>query len=710
MSNLTNSNEYIYDLPAAGMNEFTRVMDSLPLSDWLRFASQVISNQTELRLVELSSRRTETLMGKWGCRNGTVDDLLDVLQSLELLRPRDIILKWRHAPQPSSVTPPSRFLLQPPSCTLLPSSLFTSSKGITQTHPKPENQSLPKPGPPPPHLESGRFSAQQTHSTAKEEVADNDCLQQSCKCHVDRPSLFTGALSWPFEEVQQGTDNFSAVRQIGEGGFGHVYRASMKNTDFAVKRLKEGSQMGWSVVRESFTTEVERLSQYRHPNIVDLVGYSVGGGTYCLIYVYMPSGSLEDWLRCKNSTALCWMQRVNILLGSAKAIQYLHSSSPALIHGDVKSSNILLGEHLEPKLGDFGMARLCHSPSRTPGKTSTVAQTATVRGTLAYLPEEYLKDGQLGVAIDVYSFGVVVLEVLTGRRALETDKQSKTVYLKDLVTEVEDNERDFSKRKYSQETGFSQAAENICTKHLDPKLLKDGLSAPHGSREISQLACRCLDRRRKKRPLMTEVFKTVEDVYAGLKDFCRSGIVKTSPAPPHLSPPNSLRSDNCSLDSLTHRFSKLGPQEDTYCCTHKHSSPCPSSAVTHSQDPKSGRSEGSWNELHNSVHAPCESDESQGFSQCWASPCASQSNKCPGGHGDLNVSQSSSFSIVTPPLSSVSSDERVVINPVRQRFVEKMALYEEGRIPTSDLLSSATPYEVRNTQTREPEESDEFAS
>ncbi|KAK1801108.1 hypothetical protein P4O66_022806, partial [Electrophorus voltai] len=462
-----------------------------------------------------------------------------------------------------------------------------------------ENQSLPKPGPPPPHLESGRFSAQQTQSTAKEEVADNDCLQQSCKCHVDRPSLFTGALSWPFEEVQQGTDNFSAVRQIGEGGFGHVYRASMKNTDFAVKRLKEAR------------------------------------------------------------------------------------------------------EHLEPKLGDFGMARLCHSPSRTPGKTSTVAQTATVRGTLAYLPEEYLKDGQLGVAIDVYSFGVVVLEVLTGRRALETDKQSKTVYLKDLVTEVEDNERDFSKRKYSQETGFSQAAENICTKHLDPKLLKDGLS--HGSREISQLACRCLDRRRKKRPLMTEVFKTVEDVYAGLKDFCRSGIVKTSPAPPHLSPPNSLRSDNCSLDSLTHRFSKLGPQEDTYCCTHKHSSPCPSSAVTHSQDPKSGRSEGSWNELHNSVHAPCESDESQGFSQCWASPCASRSNKCPGGHGDLNVSQSSSFSIVTPPLSSVSSgkslkfnvlqknNERVVINPVRQRFVEKMALYEEGRIPTSDLLSSATP-------------------
>ncbi|XP_076860120.1 interleukin-1 receptor-associated kinase 1 isoform X2 [Brachyhypopomus gauderio] len=699
MSKFNGVSEYIYNLPAAGMNEFARVMDSLPDSEWSRFASRVISDQTELRLVEQSRRPTETLMDKWGCKNATVNDLLDILESLELLRPRDIILKWRQAPQPSSVSPLSSFLPQPSPCTLLPSSLFTASKAVTQTHPIPENISLPKPPPPPPHLESARFSAHPAISEG----------EQSCKCGVERPSLFTGAFCWSFEEVRRGTDDFSAARQIGEGGFGHVYRASMKNTDFAVKRLKEDSQMDWSVVKESFRTEVERLSQYRHPNIMDLVGYSVGGGTYCLIYVYMPSGSLEDWLHCENNTALCWTQRVNILLGSAKAIQYLHSSSPALIHGDVKSSNILLGEHLEPKLGDFGLARLCHRPTRTPGKTSSVAQTATVRGTLAYLPDEYLKDGRLGVEIDVYSFGVVLLEVLTGRRALETDKRSKNVYLKDLVSEVEENEGGFSKAKHSQETGYSQAAENIWMKHLDPKLVTGGTPGPSGSRELSQLACRCLDRRRKKRPPMTEVFKTLEDVYMGLKAFGRSGVVKTSPPPPppHLSPPKPLRSDNCSLDSLSHRFSKLGPQEDTYCCPHKHGSPSPPSAVAHSQDPESGRSEGSWDGLRDSFHAPCESDESQSFSQCYVTTSASRSNTCSGGQSDCNISQSSGFSVVTRLPSSVGSDERVIVNPVRQRFVEKMTLYEEGRIPTSDLLSS---YGVRNIQTREPEESDEFAS
>lgn len=143
----------------------------------------------------------------------------------------------------------------------------------------------------------------------------------------------------------------------------------------------------------------------------------------------------------------------------------------------------------------------------------------------------------------------------------------------------------------------------------------------------------------------------------GLKAFGRSGIVKLSPASPHLSTPKPLRTDSCSLDSLTHRFSKLGPQEDTYCCPHKHSSlPLPS-AVTHSEAPESQKSEGLWDSRYSSVRAPCESDESQGFSQYFASPWAAQtstSQPCSGGQRD-NKTQSSSFSIVTPFSSNCSS-------------------------------------------------------
>ncbi|KAF7695664.1 interleukin-1 receptor-associated kinase 1 [Silurus meridionalis] len=656
MSNMTLNSEYLYNLPAAALLDFTRVMDSLPDSDWLRFASRVICDQTELRLVEMGNRRTETLMTKWGCRNGTVGDLLTVLQDLELFRPRDIILKWRRIPQPSPVSTPSTFL-PPPSLTQHsspPSSLFTPSKNTSCSRPLLETKLLAERGPPPPDLPKPCPCPLSSVSKdrKKEEISCDSC--------PDHSTRFSGVMCWPFDEVQRGTDNFSPSRQIGEGGFGHVYHACMRNTDFAVKRLKEDSHMGWSVVKESFRTEVERLSQYRHPNIMDLVGYSIGGGTYCLIYVYMPSGSLEDRLHCGNGSALSWSQRVKVVLGSAHAIQYLHSCSPALIHGDVKSSNILLGEHLDPKLGDFGLARLCRNPSRSPGKTSTVAQTSTVRGTLAYLPDEYLKEGQLGTEIDVYSFGVVLLEVLTGRRALESSSsQSKNIYLKDLVSELEDDGKSCSRKKDTRDLSNSQSAENIWKKHLDPWLMADGTSGPKGSKEIAQLACRCLDRRRKKRPRMTEVYNTLLDVCTGLKSLSRSVPVSTSPVPPHLSGPMPLRSDT-SMETLSSNFSKLGPQENTFCCSHSCSFPRPPSAATGSEPPESERSEGSWDTRYSSFHAPYDG---------------------------------------------------VIINPVRQRLVEKMTLYEEGRILTSDLFSSGSSSNgAMNMQTREPEESDEFAS
>uniref|UniRef100_A0A8C0Y6P1 Interleukin-1 receptor-associated kinase 1 n=1 Tax=Cyprinus carpio carpio TaxID=630221 RepID=A0A8C0Y6P1_CYPCA len=677
MSGAEFDTEFLYILPASVMNDFTRFMDSLSHSDWILFASQVISDQTELRLLEQSPRRTEDLMHTWGCRNGTVGELLKILEGLQLFRARDIILKCTY----------TFYIIV--SSHLRVSVASTTSDNIFGKNGHfafPEIRPLPKPSPPPPDLDS-----------VNSRISNIECL---CENRVDPPPFSSTAMSWPFEEVQRCTCNFSPCKQIGEGGFGHVYKAVMRNTEFAVKKLKEDSHLDWNVVKESFMTEVEKLSQYRHPNIMDFVGYSIEGQTYCLIYVYMPNGSLEDRLRYEDSNALCWSQRVNVLLGIAKAIQYLHSCSPALIHGDIKSSNILLGNHLEPKLGDFGLARLCRNPNKTPGKTSTVAKTATVRGTLAYLPEEYLKDGQLGVEIDVYSFGVVMLEVLTGRQALEVDDQSRTVYLKDLVKEEEDDGRSFSKGKHSRELSYAHAAENICRKHLDPRLKTKDTPTPHGSMQISQLACQCLDRRRKKRPRMTEVFKALQDVHSGLKTFGRSTKVRMSPVSSHPSTPEPLRS----LDSLVHQFSNLHPQESTYPCLHK------TSAGTQSSCSESELNAESW--ASHSSGTPCESDESQGFSQYLTSHCSrAQATSC--GACGIQSTKTSGASVKSPSQSSLNKDfseQKVFVNPVRQQLVQKIQLYEEGRILTSDLLSSGTSlYRGMDAETREPEESDEFA-
>ncbi|KAI7797941.1 interleukin-1 receptor-associated kinase 1 [Triplophysa rosa] len=673
MSGAEFDGEFLYNLPACVMNDFTRVMDSLSHSDWMLFASRVISDQTELRLLEQTSRRTETLMHKWGCRNGTVGELVKVLEDLRCFRARDVILEHVRIQQSDSD--------QGSSSPNPPSTAYHSSTSRNDTE-----IPLPKPGPPPPDLDS---------IIPKKSTTSGKC---PCEDPKDSSPVSSTAMSWPLEEVQDGTCNFATSWQIGEGGFGHVYRATMRNTEFAVKKLKEDSHLDWSVLKESFRTELEKLSQYRHPNIMELVGYSIQGQTYCLIYIYMPNGSLEDRLHCEDN-ALSWSQSVNILLGTAKAVQYLHSCSPVLIHGDIKSSNVLLGDHLEPKLGDFGMARFCRNPKKTPGKTCSVAQTSTVRGTLAYLPEEYLKDGQLGVEIDVYSFGVVMLEVLTGRRALEVDGHFKNVYLKDLVIEVDDDDRIFSKGRNSQELSL-QAAENICKKHLDPRLMTEDTPALHGSMEISKLACQCLDRRRKKRPPMTKVFKELQDLHSGLKTSGRSTIMKMSSVPSHLSTPEPLRSEDSSLDSLTNKFSKLCPQEDTCPCLHKPVFPTLTSAVT--QSGESGWNAVSW--ASQSSGMPCESDESQGFSHYLSNTCSRvQPLSC-----DIQRTKSGGSILDDPSQSNPNGDysnQEVVINPVRQRLVQKMELYEEGRILTSDLLSSAM-----NTQTREPEESDEFAS
>ncbi|XP_071689402.1 probable serine/threonine-protein kinase PBL26 [Rutidosis leptorrhynchoides] len=163
------------------------------------------------------------------------------------------------------------------------------------------------------------------------------------------------------------------------------------------------------------------LSVLHHPNLVCLIGYCADGDQRLLVYEYMPAGSLEDHLLDlpRGKTPLPWFKRMKIALDAAKGLEYLHDkANPPVIYRDLKSSNILLDHDFNAKLSDFGLAKL--------GPVGDNSHVSTrVMGTYGYCAPEYQKTGQLTVKSDVYSYGVVLLELITGRRAIDTSKKNK---------------------------------------------------------------------------------------------------------------------------------------------------------------------------------------------------------------------------------------------------------------------------------------------
>ncbi|PHT69596.1 Serine/threonine-protein kinase PBS1 [Capsicum annuum] len=209
-------------------------------------------------------------------------------------------------------------------------------------------------------------------------------------------------------ELKIATQNFNNDRLLGEGGFGR---------DVAVKQLDRN---GFQGTRE-FLVEVLILSLLHHPNLVNLVGYCSDGDQRILVYEYLPNGSLEDHLLefGPDKKPLDWSTRMKIAEGAARGLEYLHDkASPPVIYRDFKASNILLDENFNPKLSDFGLAKL--------GPTGDKSHVSTrVMGTYGYCAPEYASTGKLTSKSDVYSFGVVFLEMITGRRVIDTSKPSE---------------------------------------------------------------------------------------------------------------------------------------------------------------------------------------------------------------------------------------------------------------------------------------------
>ncbi|KAL6652787.1 hypothetical protein ACP70R_011712 [Stipagrostis hirtigluma subsp. patula] len=224
------------------------------------------------------------------------------------------------------------------------------------------------------------------------------------------------AQTFTFRQLAAATRNFREECFIGEGGFGRVYKGRLDGTGqvVAIKQLNRDGNQG----NKEFLVEVLMLSLLHHQNLVNLVGYCADGDQRLLVYEYMPLGSLEDHLHDlpPDKVPLDWNTRMKIAAGAAKGLEYLHDKAqPPVIYRDFKSSNILLGENFHPKLSDFGLAKL--------GPVGDKSHVSTrVMGTYGYCAPEYAMTGQLTVKSDVYSFGVVLLELITGRRAIDSTR------------------------------------------------------------------------------------------------------------------------------------------------------------------------------------------------------------------------------------------------------------------------------------------------
>ncbi|GLT85209.1 hypothetical protein SLE2022_034050 [Rubroshorea leprosula] len=288
-----------------------------------------------------------------------------------------------------------------------------------------------------------------------------------------------GARRFSLEELKKYTNNFSEFNYIGFGGYGKVYRGTLPSGELiAIKRAQQGSRQG---VLE-FKTEIELLSRVHHKNIVCLLGFCFEQHEQMLIYEFVPNGALHEALSGKSGIKLDWTRRLKIALDATRGIAYLHElANPPIIHRDIKSTNILLDQHLIAKVADFGISK----PISDIEKGHVTTQ---VKGTMGYVDPEYYMTQQLTEKSDVYSFGVLLLELITARKPIEQGKF--------IVREVR-----MAMDKVKDLYGLHQI--------LDPAILDTSLK---GLEKFMDLAMSCVEESGADRPKMGEVVKEIENI------------------------------------------------------------------------------------------------------------------------------------------------------------------------------------------------------
>ncbi|GKV10254.1 hypothetical protein SLEP1_g21647 [Rubroshorea leprosula] len=298
---------------------------------------------------------------------------------------------------------------------------------------------------------------------------------------------------YTLRELEEATNGFADENVIGEGGYGIVYRGVMEdNTKVAVKNLLNNRGQA----EKEFKVEVEAIGRVRHKNLVRLLGYCAEGAHRMLVYEYVDNGNLEQWLHgdVGPNSPLTWEIRMNIILGTAKGLAYLHEGlEPKVVHRDIKSSNILLDKQWNPKVSDFGLAKLLGS------ERSYV--TTRVMGTFGYVAPEYASTGMLNERSDVYSFGILLMEIISGRNPVDYSRPPGEVNLVDWLKAMVTNRN----------------AEGV----LDPRLPEK--PSIRALKRALLVALRCVDPNAQKRPKMGHVIHMLEADEYPFRDDRRTG-------------------------------------------------------------------------------------------------------------------------------------------------------------------------------------------
>ncbi|GMY24531.1 cysteine-rich receptor-like protein kinase 2 [Fagus crenata] len=241
-----------------------------------------------------------------------------------------------------------------------------------------------------------------------------------------------GPMNYKYKDLKSATKNFSEEKKLGEGGFGDVYKGTLKNGKIvAVKKLAIGQS---SRAKTDFESEVKLIGNVHHRNLIRLLGCCSKGPERLLVYEYMANSSLDKFLFGERRGSLNWKQRNDIILGTARGLAYLHEEfHVCIIHRDIKTANILLDDDLQPKIADFGLARLLPED-----QTHLSTKFA---GTIGYMAPEYAIHGQLSEKVDTYSFGVVVLEIISGRKSSEVKNDTDGEYLLERAWKLHENDK-----------------------------------------------------------------------------------------------------------------------------------------------------------------------------------------------------------------------------------------------------------------------------